>query len=194
MRSSGRSATSGSRLFISMRRAASWCQPLQVRSLPRGARMVGASLVSVMGSPSTLPLKKLAVRARLSPAADAEQQVDDEVERGGRDGDDVEVLGVQVPLQERYRVEQEGGGGLEQRPEAVDGVRQDVSTLFDAQIDQRYVYEYQQDDQGEYRADETHASISFPSRPTPLRPGWLRGVRAVSPPHEPPQGHSQRAV
>src|SRR5829696_6579080 len=45
-RSSGRSATSGSRLFISMRRAASWCQPLQVRSPPRGARIVGASVVS----------------------------------------------------------------------------------------------------------------------------------------------------
>src|SRR5207248_11371749 len=36
--SSGRSATSGSRLFISMRRAASCCQPLQVMSVPRGAR------------------------------------------------------------------------------------------------------------------------------------------------------------
>src|ERR1035437_9223372 len=37
-RSSGRSATSGSRLFISIRRAASWAQPLQLRSGPRGAR------------------------------------------------------------------------------------------------------------------------------------------------------------
>ncbi len=37
-RSSGRSATSGSRLFISMRRAASCCQPLQESVVPRGAR------------------------------------------------------------------------------------------------------------------------------------------------------------
>ena len=38
-------ATSGSRLFISMRIAASWPQPLQVRVLPRGAR-TGAWLMS----------------------------------------------------------------------------------------------------------------------------------------------------
>src|SRR5437773_7997242 len=37
-RSCGRSATSGSRLFMSIRRAASWIQPLQDRSSPRGAR------------------------------------------------------------------------------------------------------------------------------------------------------------
>src|SRR5918997_68740 len=36
---------------MSMRRAASWCQPLHVRSRPRGALMVGASLMPVMGSP-----------------------------------------------------------------------------------------------------------------------------------------------
>src|SRR6266436_6414369 len=35
---SGCSATSGSRLFISMRIAASWAQPLQLRWVPRGAR------------------------------------------------------------------------------------------------------------------------------------------------------------
>src|SRR6476646_2854366 len=39
MRSSGRSATSGSRLFISIRMAASWCQPLQLSNVPRGALM-----------------------------------------------------------------------------------------------------------------------------------------------------------
>src|SRR2546423_12926438 len=38
MSRSGFSATSGSRLFISIRSAASWCQPLQLLSLPRGAR------------------------------------------------------------------------------------------------------------------------------------------------------------
>src|SRR5215831_14382716 len=38
MSSSGCSATSGSRLFISIRMAASCGQPLQVRSVPRGAR------------------------------------------------------------------------------------------------------------------------------------------------------------
>src|SRR5580658_8793188 len=37
-RSSGRSATSGSRLFINMRSAASCGQPWQLRSVPRGAR------------------------------------------------------------------------------------------------------------------------------------------------------------
>src|SRR5688572_6687192 len=36
-RSSGRSATSGSRLFMSMRSAASCCQPLQEIEVPRGA-------------------------------------------------------------------------------------------------------------------------------------------------------------
>jgi hypothetical protein len=34
----------------------------------------------------------------LRAAADAEQQIYDEVERGGRDGDDVEVVWVQVLL------------------------------------------------------------------------------------------------
>src|SRR5205807_5315607 len=38
-RSCGRSATSESRLFMSMRMAASCCQPLQVIWLPRGARI-----------------------------------------------------------------------------------------------------------------------------------------------------------
>src|SRR5205807_308822 len=38
--SSGRSATSGSRLFISIRSAASCCQPRQEIAVPRGARTV----------------------------------------------------------------------------------------------------------------------------------------------------------
>src|SRR6266446_1550311 len=46
MRSAGRSATSGSRLFISMRSAASCCQPLQESVVPRGARMVRGRWVS----------------------------------------------------------------------------------------------------------------------------------------------------
>src|SRR5918994_4254846 len=119
----------------------------------------------------------------LCAAADAEQQVDYEVECGGRDGDDVEVIGVEVTLQGRYRVEQERGGGFEERPEAEDGLRQYVGTPSDVQIVERYVGEDEQDDQGEYRTDETHASISFPSRPTLLRPGWLRGVFVRSLPH-----------
>src|SRR5919112_2187488 len=119
----------------------------------------------------------------LRAAADAEQQVDYEVERSGRDGDDVEAFGVQVALQGRYRVEQECGGGLEQSPEAEDGLRQHVGASSDIQIDERYVGEDKQDDQGEYRADEAHASISFPSRPTLPRPGWLRGVFVRSLPH-----------
>src|SRR5947207_398453 len=43
MSCSGRSATSGSRLFISIRSAASCCQPLHEISVPRGARIVRAS-------------------------------------------------------------------------------------------------------------------------------------------------------
>src|ERR1051326_2891081 len=39
MSSSGRSATAGSRLFMSIRRAASWCQPLQEMVVPVGAWM-----------------------------------------------------------------------------------------------------------------------------------------------------------
>src|ERR1043166_5246276 len=45
MSRSGFSATSGSRLFISIRSAASWCQPLQLFSLPRGARTIRRSLM-----------------------------------------------------------------------------------------------------------------------------------------------------
>ena len=55
-RSSGRSATSGSRLFISMRSAASCGHPLHERSLPRGAR--------TSRGPLTRPRMPAAVRAR----------------------------------------------------------------------------------------------------------------------------------
>src|ERR1039457_1241936 len=50
MRSPGRSATSGSRLFISIRRAASCGQPLQLIARPRGARTtrVSGSAMPVM--------------------------------------------------------------------------------------------------------------------------------------------------
>src|SRR5690606_33462608 len=47
-RSSGRSATSGSRLFISIRSAASCVQPLQLSSAPRGARIVREEFVVVI--------------------------------------------------------------------------------------------------------------------------------------------------
>ena len=43
-RLSGSSATSGSRLFMSIRRAASCCHPLQESSVPRGARTVRGPL------------------------------------------------------------------------------------------------------------------------------------------------------
>src|SRR5215204_2995983 len=147
-----------------------------------------------------MPRGSTSWHASLGPAADTEQQVDDEIERGGRDGHDVEAIGVEVVLQDRYRLEQERGRRFEQSPEAVYGVGQNVGTGSDARVHQRYVGEYQQDDQDQYGADETHASSSFPSRPTLLRPGWLRGVRAASiapnssPPHDPPQGRSQLAV
>ena len=48
---SGSSATSGSRLLQSMRRAASWCQPLQRRSVPRGACTLERSPTSASTSP-----------------------------------------------------------------------------------------------------------------------------------------------
>ena len=49
---SGSSATSGSRLFISMRIAASCCQPLQLISVPRGARTSrGPAVVCVFTMP-----------------------------------------------------------------------------------------------------------------------------------------------
>src|ERR1035438_3489532 len=44
-RSAGRSATSGSRLFIRQRSAASCCHPLQRNWFPRGARIVGVIVV-----------------------------------------------------------------------------------------------------------------------------------------------------
>src|SRR5215210_5330425 len=50
MSSSGRSATAGSRLFISMRRAASWCQPLQESVVPVGAVMGGWVRVGMAGN------------------------------------------------------------------------------------------------------------------------------------------------
>src|SRR6266571_318213 len=47
MRSSGRSATSGSRLFWIIRNAASCGQPRQLSEVPRGARTVRAATVTV---------------------------------------------------------------------------------------------------------------------------------------------------
>src|SRR5712692_1324357 len=47
MSSSGRSATAGSRLFISIRSAASWCQPLQERVVPVGAVIAGLGAARV---------------------------------------------------------------------------------------------------------------------------------------------------
>src|SRR3990170_1706394 len=47
MSSSGFSATSGSRLFISMRRTASCGQPRQLSVFPRGARMRRGPLISL---------------------------------------------------------------------------------------------------------------------------------------------------
>src|SRR5678815_2610240 len=49
MRSSGRSATAGSRLFISIRSAASWCHPLQDSAGPVGAEMLEAGAEVFMG-------------------------------------------------------------------------------------------------------------------------------------------------
>jgi len=45
MSSSGRSATSGSRLFIKSRIAASCCQPLQLSSVPLGARTFSGDII-----------------------------------------------------------------------------------------------------------------------------------------------------
>src|SRR4029077_791322 len=54
-RSWGRSATSGSRLFMSMRSAASCFQPLQRRSVPRGARISVGARISRAGIWATEP-------------------------------------------------------------------------------------------------------------------------------------------
>src|ERR1700739_1486637 len=54
-RSAGRSATSGSRLFIRQRRAASCCHPLQRSWLPRGARISGAAVIVIIPSRLLLP-------------------------------------------------------------------------------------------------------------------------------------------
>src|SRR5260370_39808546 len=72
-RSAGRSATSGSRLFISMRSAASCCQPLQEIVAPRGARMVlrlvGVSMVEsvIARCPSLILLHSAPVGQALLP-------------------------------------------------------------------------------------------------------------------------------
>src|SRR5436305_3723209 len=51
MSCSGRSATSGSRLFMSIRSAASCCHPRQESSVPRGARTTrGSWRVAVMAA------------------------------------------------------------------------------------------------------------------------------------------------
>src|SRR5690606_8019562 len=69
MSSSGFSATSGSRLFISIRLAASWIQPLAVRFPPRGALTVRLplmvapfeSLASCVTGAATAPPRPLVV-------------------------------------------------------------------------------------------------------------------------------------
>ena len=61
---SGSSATSGSRLFISMRSAASCCQPLQLISVPRGARTGrGPAVVCVFTMPPRFAVGFLATRS-----------------------------------------------------------------------------------------------------------------------------------
>src|SRR5688572_11099338 len=66
-RSSGRSATSGSRLFMSMRRAASCCHPLQEIVLPRGARTVGRCVPATELPGVSTPLSSTSVMTRRSP-------------------------------------------------------------------------------------------------------------------------------
>src|SRR6185437_7428327 len=61
-RSSGRSATSGSRLFISIRIAASCCHPLQVISLPCGARTTLAPCVIELSPPHPILCTHRSVR------------------------------------------------------------------------------------------------------------------------------------
>nr|WP_234753995.1 hypothetical protein [Arthrobacter ramosus] len=60
-RASGRSATSGSRLFINMRNGASVCQLLAVSSVPRAARTGRAPVVKSAGAmvtPSSLEVAR----------------------------------------------------------------------------------------------------------------------------------------
>src|SRR3712207_8383485 len=53
--------------------------------------------------------------------------------------------------------EQGHGRGLQQLTEAVDGLGQAVGVLLYARVGEAHVDEYEQDYQGEYRADEPHA-------------------------------------
>src|SRR5688572_22373843 len=86
---SGSSATSGSRLFMSIRRAASWAQPRQVSSGPRGAR--------TGRGPAPGMADRLLRQAGHDALAEAPRA-------GGGDGDDpvrvreMHVIGVHAPL------------------------------------------------------------------------------------------------
>src|SRR5258706_13692792 len=71
MRSSGRSATSGSRLFWIMRKAASCGQPRQCSEPPRGARTTRAVTVTV----SIVHRRRLAPVAPIRPDARKESRV-----------------------------------------------------------------------------------------------------------------------
>src|SRR6478752_5173759 len=66
---SGCSATSGSRLFISIRSAASWTHPLQLRVVPCGARMTGGVVVDMGGNlaVATAPPNPLATSSPPDP-------------------------------------------------------------------------------------------------------------------------------
>src|SRR5262249_44339204 len=118
-RSSGRSATSGSRLLWSIRSAASWIHPLQRRVDPRGARTGRGPLGALVsfGMLCSLPQVGAALEVRervlvelgevaLRKLAAREREHDLAVEV-------VEVLGVDLPVCARG-----GGERLDALPEA----------------------------------------------------------------------------
>src|SRR3712207_187606 len=83
---------------------------------------------------------------------------------------------------EREDAEQGHGRGLQQLTEAVDGLGQAVGVLLYARVGEAHVDEYEQDYQGQYRADKPHALAPF----FPFRrgiPGWT---------HQPPDSRNIR--
>src|SRR6266850_288488 len=75
-RSSGRSATSGSRLFISMRSGASVSQLLQESCVPRGARTTRGAEV-VMGGPCSCEQQAVGIELLAMLRAEARNEIVD---------------------------------------------------------------------------------------------------------------------
>src|SRR5829696_779366 len=108
---------------MSIRRAASWCQPLQVRSLPRGARMVGVSVVSVMGSPSVRIMIQSCTGSSKSPARGSSMgATEDSLALSYRTTGPVTLTGDDLSIEEVVRIARRGAS-VEVSREALGRVR-----------------------------------------------------------------------